>query len=293
MYCEYCGRQIGDEEKFCPNCGQPVPVSHQAPQSIPQPIQQKSKVKKNFFSDYKLKNIELPAAEKYIKHAWIAALISAAVTAVFVLLGTMENTSWADAGLLLLFAIGVYRKNKIAAIGLFVYFVISKIIQIQGAAGFNIMAIAVAVMFLHFFYLGMLGTIRHQQLAPQEKRKFGVIFGAVVGSLATVFIVFLIISALPEQANPQDVILQADYQEGYKAGYVDGRASQATLGDSYVEIATEERRGAYDIGYLKGFINGCHEGGFDCSEIEKAISEALGDTKLPEDSGVQLIPSSI
>jgi len=85
-----------------------------------------------------------------------------------------------------------------------------------------------------------------------------------------------------------DPVTQADYSEGYKAGYVDGRASKGTLGDSYSEPATEERKGAYQLGYLSGFLKGCREGGFDCSAVEDAINQL---DQSPS-STVNLIPSS-
>lgn len=292
MYCDRCGAQIEDGQKFCENCGNSLSqhVEQEVSLSTPPPTHQEIKPKKSFFSNYKLKNIDLAVAEKHIKNAWIAALISAGLTALFVALGILDVWSWLDVGLILLFALGIYRKNRIAAVGMFVYFIISKLIQIEGLDNFNIGAMLVALAFINYFYLGMAAVIRHQQLVPKKQRRKGVVFGVVIGSLATVFIVFLLIGLLPEEASPQDVILQADYQEGYKAGYVDGRGSQANIGDSYVQIATEERRGAFDLGYLKGFIDGCHEGGFDCSEVEQTIDEALGDTELPTDSNVQLIP---
>lgn len=84
-----------------------------------------------------------------------------------------------------------------------------------------------------------------------------------------------------------DMVTQADYSEGYKAGYVDGRGANGTLGDSYAEPATEERKGAYIDGYLEGFLKGCREGSFDCSEVERALKEE-------SDTGtVQLIPSTV
>lgn len=89
--------------------------------------------------------------------------------------------------------------------------------------------------------------------------------------------------------NEIDPVTKADYQEGYKAGYVDGRASKGQLGDNYAEPATEERKGAYLIGYLDGFLKGCREGGFDCSAVENAINSLDKDST----TNVNLIPPSI
>lgn len=90
-----------------------------------------------------------------------------------------------------------------------------------------------------------------------------------------------------DEQTPEDVLRQADYQEGYKAGYADGRALQGQLLDSYGPPATEERRMAYVQGYLDGFLKGCREGDFDCSEIERAINEAI-ENSVPD---AQLAPA--
>jgi len=92
-----------------------------------------------------------------------------------------------------------------------------------------------------------------------------------------------------EKTQEIDPVTKADYQEGYKAGYVDGRASKGQLGDNYSEPATEERKDAYFVGYLDGFLKGCKEGDFDCSEVERAIN-SLGEE---QEGSVNLIPSSV
>ena len=90
-----------------------------------------------------------------------------------------------------------------------------------------------------------------------------------------------------EETQEIDPVTKADYQEGYKAGYVDGRASKGQLGDNYSEPATEERKDAYFLGYLDGFLKGCKEGDFDCSEVENAISST------EQENSVNLIPSAV
>lgn len=86
-----------------------------------------------------------------------------------------------------------------------------------------------------------------------------------------------------------DPVAQADYNEGYKAGYVDGRGANGNLWDSYVAPATEERKGDYLNGYLEGFLKGCSEGGFDCSAVENVIKQF---NQQPQ-SGVKLIPNAV
>lgn len=80
--------------------------------------------------------------------------------------------------------------------------------------------------------------------------------------------------------SAQDILWQADYQEGYKAGYTDGRSPQGQLMDSYTAPATEARREAYAQGYFEGFLKGCREGNFDCSEVERLINEAINNSGI-------------
>lgn len=91
------------------------------------------------------------------------------------------------------------------------------------------------------------------------------------------------------QSSTIDPVAQADYSEGYKSGYVDGRSSKGQLGDNYAEPATEERKSAYLIGYLDGFLKGCREGNFDCSAVENAINNLGKDSS----TNVNLIPPSV
>ena len=65
------------------------------------------------------------------------------------------------------------------------------------------------------------------------------------------------------------IVSDADYEEGYRAGYTDGRGEYGEFGDSYLEPATESRRADYEVGYVEGFLAGCADGNFDCSEISE------------------------
>jgi uncharacterized RDD family membrane protein YckC len=106
----------------------------------------------------------------------------------------------------------------------------------------------------------------------------------IIAIIATIFVSAVFYwSYVPENTNEpasqdqtlenlvQAVLYKADYDEGYKAGYADGRSSQGQIGDNLLPPATEERKTAYIKGYLDGFLIGCKEGNFDCSTIENAI----------------------
>ena len=55
-------------------------------------------------------------------------------------------------------------------------------------------------------------------------------------------------------------------------------------------LATEDRRGAYTLGYADGFLLGCDEGDFDCSEVEDWLNEIYNEADVV-DYGIELIPS--
>ncbi len=74
----------------------------------------------------------------------------------------------------------------------------------------------------------------------------------------------------------------ADYNEGYNSGYADGRGVTSKFGDNYVAPATVERRGEYALGYLDGFVKGCNEGNFDCTEAEQLLERISNGEEPPE-----------
>lgn len=145
---------------------------------------------------------------------------------------------------------------------------------------------------LNFFLFGLNGSewswknkkwdnIEHFQKVQKIWRNWGIALFIVLillGILAAVFEEDSNTGSTGETISNSDVqvedtVAQADYNEGYKAGYVDGRGANGTLGDNYAEPATEERKEAYFNGYTEGFLKGCREGGFDCSEVEAAIKK--------------------
>lgn len=120
---------------------------------------------------------------------------------------------------------------------------------------------------------------------PQPAARFLLPFLAGVAFVSVgVFVYFQFFSSPSLQTAGQDVsdvddvvvaengevdpVYQADYDEGYSAGYADGRSVNGQFYDSYDEPATLERQVGYFDGYYDGFLRGCEEGNFDCSEIE-------------------------
>lgn len=116
----------------------------------------------------------LDQAVRRIRVAWIVGLISAAVTLVVTLVAvnqggtlnlqgtTIEIFNLADVFLILLLTFGIYVKSRVAAIGMLIYFLASKIVML--AAGFNAGAAFVGIVALYFYFEGARGTITYHRL---------------------------------------------------------------------------------------------------------------------------------
>jgi serine/threonine-protein kinase len=108
-----------------------------------------------------------------IKGAWVAALVSASLTLVLILIaisGTRIYSfdAWAliDVFLILGLAFGIYRKNRACAVVMLVYFVFSKIVLlIEGAPAASL---PMAFIFLYFYWQGVVGTFRYHALLKQS-----------------------------------------------------------------------------------------------------------------------------
>ena len=115
--------------------------------------------------------IEVPDdIARKIRNGWIAALVSAAFTAGLVALalstGAMENLfdiwSTADIVLILVLAFGIYKKSRVAATAMLVYFLASKIlIMVETGKPSGLL---LSLVFLYFYFQAMVGTYQYHKL---------------------------------------------------------------------------------------------------------------------------------
>jgi hypothetical protein len=108
-------------------------------------------------------------AGKKIKNAWIAGLVSASFSLVFVLMSlTGANfagiNAWGfiDIGVILGLSYGVFRKSRTCAVLLFCIYLLSKLIMWSEAGKLN--AMGMALVFLWFFGQGIVGTFQYHKL---------------------------------------------------------------------------------------------------------------------------------
>lgn len=64
MYCKNCGKEIGTEAKFCPDCGQPVENDNSANQTVNQHLENTQNKLDHFAENMKNKGIEV-AGKKF------------------------------------------------------------------------------------------------------------------------------------------------------------------------------------------------------------------------------------
>ncbi|MDX5418704.1 MAG: hypothetical protein LPK09_05770 [Hymenobacteraceae bacterium] len=118
---------------------------------------------------------EIEKAEKHIRNAWIMGIISTAMTIVVSLVGAYSEDfryssgfdTWTllDAALIAGLTYGIYKKSRFSALGLLIYFVLSKFIAAAAEGQFPF---GLGSLFFGYFYL--MGTISAFKLHAHKKR---------------------------------------------------------------------------------------------------------------------------
>ena len=129
-------------------------------------------------ADAEMPKVEIPLGIlNKIKGGWIAALVSGTFTLIFTLAATFGNDitgfigpeMFIDVVLIFSLAFGIYKKSRIAATVMFVYFVISKI-YIWAVTG-QFSGTILAVIFLYFYFQAMVGTFQYHKLLNNRESK--------------------------------------------------------------------------------------------------------------------------
>ena len=122
----------------------------------------------------------LKQAETKIRNAWIAALISGFITLIFTFaaathgggtlhVGGVPVSLWTflDVVLIFLFAFGIYMKSRVAAIGMFIYFLANRLMMLVvvpkiGASA--LIGLPIRIIFLYLYFEGARGAITYRRL---------------------------------------------------------------------------------------------------------------------------------
>lgn len=108
--------------------------------------------------------MDLKKAEDLIKVAWIAGVISGLLTLIFSLApgGMLETWSVGDAILIFGLSFGIYKKSRICAVLMLVYFILSKM-SMWAERGVG-PGLPVALIFGYCFIQGIRGTFAYYKI---------------------------------------------------------------------------------------------------------------------------------
>jgi len=109
-------------------------------------------------------------ALKYIKSAWGLAIVCSLITLLGIIISVLGNNNFLGSSLydlidvvfLLGIAFGVYKKSRVCAVILFIYFALSKIYMLSSGMS-NIGGLMVSIAFGTCFFQGIRGTIHYHK----------------------------------------------------------------------------------------------------------------------------------
>lgn len=146
---------------YCPECGQAFDgefaLSYH--RKIAHRIEGKGHITVNIDPD------DLEKANKRIKGAVIAGIISGILTTIMAFVGATEIGLWGliDSVFIVGLTFGIFKKSRTCAIIMLVYWIISKLLQWDILTS-SFIAIAFAGIFTGYFIQGILGTFAYQRL---------------------------------------------------------------------------------------------------------------------------------
>jgi len=127
-----------------------------------------AKPKPGFLDNFRIH--DRASCEKAIRNGWVAALVSAGVTALLAGVGLFKRSSdakldyfldpwlFVDVGLLLVLAFFVHRKSRVASTILVIYFLAGRILLISELGAAASSGTLMAIVFFLFYVTAMRGT---------------------------------------------------------------------------------------------------------------------------------------
>lgn len=165
-----------------------------------------------------LENNQLVQIEKHIKNAWIAGIFSAVITFIYSIIGSFNEAvrfeygidmwSLLDVALVLGLTYGVYKKNRYSALGLLIYFVVSKIIMVATTGQFS--GGIVSLLFIYFYFQGTKATFQLHKLLLEtrelngenkESKKRSYLSIILISIVAVVLILLIVIGVMSPEVE--------------------------------------------------------------------------------------------
>lgn len=111
---------------------------------------------------------------KKIKFGWIAALISTLLTALVVTISIITNAnqllvnvwSYFDVGLMVILTFGMYKKSRVAATIMLIYFALSKIFITLETGKVN--GLFLGILFLYLYLQAVIATFKYHAILKQD-----------------------------------------------------------------------------------------------------------------------------
>jgi hypothetical protein len=114
----------------------------------------------------------IKSAKKKIKGAIVAGIISGVITTILALAGTGEFGKWnlLDSALIFGLVLGIYKNSRACAVILFVYWIISKLIQVY-TIEINLIWLIVSIIISVYFWKGIMGTFEYRRCLGETIRQ--------------------------------------------------------------------------------------------------------------------------
>lgn len=122
-------------------------------------------------------SIDVPEEiKKKIKNAWVAGIISIALTIVVTLISlygtSIMGLGWeafVDVGLMCIFTYGIYRNSRTCALLMLMFFLLNKIVMFMESG--SISGLPIALLFLWFYSQGVIGTFQYRSHVKKSLNK--------------------------------------------------------------------------------------------------------------------------
>lgn len=196
--------------------------------------------------------------KKQIRNACIAGTISGVLTLLVTLISAsgvdipgLDFDLWNLFDVLLIFGLtfGIYNKNRVCAVLMFVYFVGSKVLMWQESG--SVSGLGMAALFGYFFLQGILGTFAYHRTHETADKEYGII--KIVASVVLLVIVLGAGIHIYEDKSAQSNYAGADepgyyYPEEVRASFLFGckkgfekevKKSGTSVPDGYIERLCE------------------------------------------------------